>query len=137
MNQARPAAGSLHHVELYVSGLGASRAFWSWFLERMGYALHQEWDAGFSYRLGPTYLVFVQTAAAHFDPPYHRCRTGLNHLAFHGRSREDVDRLVSELAARGITPLYSDRHPHAGGAGHYAVFFEDPDRIKVEVVAPD
>jgi hypothetical protein len=28
------------------------------------------------------------------------------------------------------------RSPFAGGASHYAVFFEDPDRIKVEVVAP-
>jgi hypothetical protein len=28
-------------------------------------------------------------------------------------------------------------HPYAGGTDHYAVYFEDPDRIKVEVVAPE
>jgi len=29
--------------------------------------------------------------------------------------------------------LYADRHPHAGGPDSYAVFFEDPERIKVEL----
>ncbi|GAA0595336.1 hypothetical protein GCM10009001_09310 [Virgibacillus siamensis] len=33
--------------------------------------------------------------------------------------------------------MYSDKHPFAGGEDHYAVYFEDPDRIKVELVAPD
>lgn len=30
---------------------------------------------------------------------------------------------------------YEDRHPYAGGPDYYAVFFEDPDRMKVEIVA--
>ena len=33
--------------------------------------------------------------------------------------------------------LYEDKHPYAGGEDYYAVFFEDPDRIKVELVAPE
>jgi uncharacterized protein len=33
--------------------------------------------------------------------------------------------------------LYEDRHPHAGGPDCYAVYFEDPDRMKVELDAPD
>ncbi len=28
-------------------------------------------------------------------------------------------------------------HPYAGGDDHYAVYFEDPERIKVELVAPE
>jgi hypothetical protein len=38
------------------------------------------------------------------------------------------------LRRRGTGILYQDRHPHAGGDDNYAVFFEDPDRIKVELV---
>lgn len=129
------AAGLLHHVEIYVSDLRRSRPFWAWFLGELGYEVHQEWEQGVSFRLGPTYLVFVQTAPKHLDPPYHRCRTGLNHLAFHAPSREAVDRMTLKLRERGQTILYEDRHPHAGGPDHYAVFFEDPDRIKVEFVA--
>ena len=126
--------GALHDVELYVSDLNRSIAFWSWFLESLGYELYQSWDRGRSWRLGDTYIVLVQTEPRFLDVPYHRCRVGLNHLAFHARSREHVDNVTAELRRRGIGILYQDRHPHAGGDANYAVFFEDPDRIKVELV---
>ena len=63
-------------------------------------------------------------------------RTGLNHQAFHADSREHVDRLTVELRDKHVPVLYPHKHPYAGGEDYYAVFFEDPDRIKVEVVAP-
>ena len=62
--------------------------------------------------------------------------TGLNHLAFQASSKEQVDNLTKKLQEKGIEILYKKRHPFAGGEQHYAVFFEDPDRIKVELVAP-
>lgn len=130
-------AGLLHHVELYVSDLERSLKFWSWFLGELGYREFQRWDLGCSYQLGDTYLVFVQTEEAHLKPAYHRCRTGLNHLAFHAENREHVDSMTEQLRQRNVTILYPDRHPYAGGKGYYAVFFEDPDRIKVELVAPE
>lgn len=129
--------GTLHHVEIYVRDLETSRQFWSWLLERLGYTLFQEWDAGFSYLLGETYIVFVQVEDRYLDIPYHRCRAGLNHLAFHAESREFVDQITLELRSRGTTILYQDRHPYAGGEDYYAVFFEDPDRMKVEITAAD
>jgi len=46
-----------------------------------------------------------------------------------------IDELTIKLEKRGINVLYKDKHPYAGGKDYYAVFFEDPDRIKVEVVA--
>lgn len=128
-------AGLLHHVELYVSSLERSSAFWGWLLESLGYVLYQQWPAGRSWKLGPTYIVFVQTASRFLDPPYHRRRVGLNHLAFHAESREQVDAIAAELERRGVPILYPDRHPFAGGV--YGLFFEDPDRIKIELVAPE
>ncbi len=44
--------------------------------------------------------------------------------------------MTEKLRRRKITILYEDRHPYAGGKGYYAVFFEDPDRMKVELIAP-
>jgi catechol 2,3-dioxygenase-like lactoylglutathione lyase family enzyme len=129
--------GQLHHVELYVSDLARSTAFWGWFLERLGYRPFQKWPQGRSWKLGDTYLVLVQADAQHLQPAYHRKRVGLNHLAFHAADRTQVDELTQELRARGVPILYADRHPYAGGPDHYAVFCEDPDRIKVELVAPD
>lgn len=129
--------GLLHHVEVNVSNLKKSVRFWGWFLEKLGYVLVQEWEEGKSWELGDTYIVFVQTRKKYLDIPFHRCRTGLNHLAFHAESREEVDEMTEALINRGVNILYKDRHPFAGGKDYYAVFFEDPDRIKVEFVAPE
>ncbi len=127
----------LHHVEIYVSNLKISKKFWSWFLDLLGYQEYQAWDAGFSYILDTTYIVFVQTAPKNMDIKYHRCRTGLNHLAFLAHDKAEVESITEQLIQKGINILYQEKHPHAGGDDHFAVFFEDPDRIKVELVAPN
>ncbi|MFK7904697.1 MAG: VOC family protein [Chitinophagales bacterium] len=129
--------GIVHHIELYVSNLQKTSEFWGWLLTQLGYQKYQEWDEGVSYKLLDTYLVFVQTEEKYLDVAYHRKRTGLNHLAFHVESREVVDEFTNQLKERGIEILYANKHPFAGGENYYAVFFEDPDRIKVELVAPE
>ena len=129
--------GLIHHLEIYVSDLKQTIDFWGWFLEKLGYSIFQEWENGQSWKLGETYIVFVQTEERYLDVAYHRRRVGLNHLAFHANSREEVDQLTSALMIRGVNVLYTDKHPFAGGKDHYAVYFEDPDRIKVELVAPE
>jgi catechol 2,3-dioxygenase-like lactoylglutathione lyase family enzyme len=129
--------GLLHHVEIYCADLKVTTEFWGWFLGLLGYTVYQDWPSGRSYRLGPTYLVFVQAEQRFCDEPYHRCRPGLNHLAFHAGSRQQVDEVTALLRDRGVRILYEDRHPYAGGPGCYAVYFEDPDRMKVELDAPD
>lgn len=126
---------NLHHVEIYVSDLARSKQFWSWFLEKMNYRLYQEWAQGFSYKYEETYLVFVQTEERFLQQPYHRCTTGLNHLAFRVESSKEVDNWREELAKRDISLLYDEKYPYAGGKDYYACYFEDPDRIKIELVA--
>ncbi|MFN7825799.1 MAG: GNAT family N-acetyltransferase [Pseudobdellovibrionaceae bacterium] len=128
-------SGSIHHVEIYVSNLKTSLDFWSWFLMRLGYFEYQSWEQGKSYKKGETYIVFVQTEQKYKDVPYHRCRTGLNHIAFHASSEKMVDQITHELRERKVSILYEDKHPRAGGKS-YGVYFEDPDRIKIELVAP-
>ncbi len=128
--------GMIHHIELYVSDLDKSVHFWGWFLEALGYEPYQTWKEGRSWKINETYLVLVQTKENFLDIPYHRCRVGLNHLAFHATSKEQVDQFTKILKDKNIPLLYPDRHPYAGGNSHYAVYFEDPDRIKVELVAP-
>ncbi|MFS0674678.1 VOC family protein [Ornithinibacillus sp. 179-J 7C1 HS] len=128
--------GMLHHIELNVSNLEKSTAFWGELLEELGYEPFQSWESGRSFKLGDTYLVFVQTEKKFLESSYHRKEVGLNHLAFYADSREHVDEITNQLKEKDVSILYSDRHPHAGGPNHYAVFFEDPDRIKVEIVAP-
>ncbi|ETI70838.1 VOC family protein [Neobacillus vireti] len=126
----------LHHLEIYVSNLTKTIEFWEWFLTELGYEQYQKWDSGISWMYRDTYLVFVQAQDRFMDVPYHRCRVGLNHLAFHANSTQQVDDITEKLKVKGVGILYQDKHPYAGGDSHYAVYFEDPDRIKVELVAP-
>lgn len=128
--------GTVHHIELYVSNLKNTTYFWSWFLEELGYSPFQSWESGQSWKIEDTYLVFVQAEEKFLAAPYHRCQVGLNHLAFWADSRQEVDQMTDKLRKKGVPILYADQHPFAGGKEHYAVFFEDPDRIKVEFVAP-
>lgn len=125
--------GQLHHVEIYCSDLADSLDFWEWLLLGLGYVRHQDWPEGRSFLKGETYLVFVQCEPDHKQHPYHRKGPGLNHLAFHLDSRSAVDRYAAQLTERGTKILYSS--PLVSGTS-YAVYFEDPERIKVELVAP-
>lgn len=124
----------LHHVEIYVSNLETSRTFYDFLLTKLGYSLYQEWEEGLSYKKAEQYLVFVQTPEDFLEAGYHRCRTGLNHLAFHAGTPDDVDQWRKEFLTRRVKLLYDDRYPHAGGLDHYALYLEDPDGIKIELV---
>lgn len=65
----------------------------------------------------------------------HRRRPGsLHHLAFKAPSREEVDRLGAELAALGVEIVGGPQLWPQHGEGYYAVFFKDPDGIKLEIV---
>ena len=82
------------------------------------------------------YLCFNVTEEKYQQDGFHRKRTGLNHVALRVKDTEQVDAFVSGfLKPKGITPLYGGAKSYPEYAnGYYAVFFEDMDRIKVEIV---
>lgn len=91
----------MHHIELYVSDLEASGRFWGWFLTELGYKEYQKWSSGISWKKDRFYLVIVQAKEQFLEPEYHRCRVGLNHLAFHAESKLQVDLMTEKLTAKG------------------------------------
>lgn len=127
----------LHHIELYVGDLERSCAFWTPFMALLGYEADR-WSGGMNYVRGPddAYMCLLPAPSAHRSAGYHRQRIGLNHLAFRAQSRAQVDEVTAWVRAHGHCLLYEDRHPYAGGPDYYAMFCEDPDRFKLEVVAP-
>lgn len=126
----------IDHIEIYVANLKRSCLFWEWLLvDELGYYVYQKWSAGISFSDGQSYIVFVQASEDYAASGYHRKRIGLNHLAFQVSTRKQVDRLHEKMKQQNMLLLYEDRFPYAGGSHHYALFVEDPDRIKVEVVA--
>ncbi|WP_334152950.1 VOC family protein [Microbacterium sp.] len=125
-----------HHVELWVSSLDEVRADWSWLLPQLGFVLDAEWPEGQSWNAGDAYLTFTLSPNLS-DPVHDRRRAGLNHLAFHGGTRTDVDAIMHSASDHGWKPLYQDRYPHAGGPLHYAGWLENAAGFKVEVVADE
>lgn len=127
----------LDHVEIYVSDLARAIRFWTPLMSRLGYKASR-WSEGINYLggAGETYLCLLQAPEAHLAQGYHRKRVGLNHLAFRAASRQQVDEIRGWLQQSGATLLYDDRYPFATAPDYYAVFCEDPDRIKIEIVAP-
>jgi catechol 2,3-dioxygenase-like lactoylglutathione lyase family enzyme len=134
MSESRGSHGQLHHVELWVADLAATRSSLGWLLTELGYEVFQEFSAGVSWRLGATYVVAEQSPA--LAPGAHdRMRAGLNHLAFHVKSREEVERLVRESAGHGWSLMFADKHPYAAGPDYYAGYLEDTQGFEVELVA--
>lgn len=86
-------AGLLHHVELSAEDLEAAVNFWDWLLGALGYRGKDAWDGSRSWIRGPTYGVVA--AAGRPDHPFDRAAPGLNHLAFHAESREQVDEITA------------------------------------------
>lgn len=134
MSRARPQRGALHHVELWVPDVDRALPRWRWLLGELGYAQFQAWEDGVSFRLGATYLVLEQSPAL-VDDQHDRRRPGLNHLAFHAGTREELDALVAGAPQHGWRLLFADRHPFAGGPDHCAAYLEDDDGYEVELVA--
>lgn len=58
---------------------------------------------------------------------------GLNHIALYADTKDDVDRYYHEvMVPSGISSLYQNGPD--GSDDYYSVLFEDPDRMKIEVV---
>ena len=66
------------------------------------------------------------------DTRHDRYAPGLHHLAFDADSREDVDGLHELLLEMNATILDPAGEYYDGG--YYAVFFADPDGLKLECV---
>ena len=127
----------VHHVFITVNDLARARPFYTALMPRLGYP--GTWDfaadgngIGF---LGTGGSFWVKQA----DPRYRgdifsKDRVGLCEIAFRAENRAQIDALARDLPAMGghVTEGPQE-YPHYV-PGYYAVFFTDPDGIKLEFV---
>jgi catechol 2,3-dioxygenase-like lactoylglutathione lyase family enzyme len=132
--------GTIHHLDLTVRDPWMSRPFYDAVLGFLGYRLSKEDRRGFDWDLVGadgrllSSIGVVQAEGAGAGRQHDRYSPGLHHVAWTAESRADVDAMHSLLLRFGATVLdapgeYSQYQP-----GYYAVFFTDPDGIKLEVV---
>jgi len=124
-----------NHLDLNVSDLPRSEAFYEALGGWFGWSEIERGEGWISIGTDAFYVTLVQTGERFKSRGFHRKAVGVNHVAFRAGSHGDVDRLHGWLVARGTPILYggpldmSER-----GEPNYAVFFEDPDRLKLEFV---
>jgi len=127
---------SFNHLQIYVSDKKVSFQFYKELLTYLGYKVVCEDGASLGMRNEPTDIWLKGVPKENKHKLYSRRNVGVNHLAFGVSKKEDVDKFCKEfLIPRGIKSLYnSPRKFHEYTERYYAVYFEDPDKIKLEVV---
>jgi len=127
--------GQMHHLDLTVSDLGRSRPFYDLVLGFLGYRCMKSTDGVIVWDLTlPDGVCGIAIRPAERRREHDRYTVGLHHFAWNADSRQDVDRLHERLVAAGVTILDAPAEYPQYGAGYYAVFFADPDGLKLEYV---
>ena len=123
----------VHHVFLNVTDLARARRFYAWLMPKLGYPGRTD-EGSVSGWFGRGGSFWIKPAAPDAGgDAFHKDRVGLCEIAFAAASRSQVDALAAELTAAGATILDRPReYPYV--PGYYAVFFADPDGIKLELV---
>jgi len=125
----------MHHLDLTVSDLARSKPFYELVLGFLGYRRVKDtgrivvWDLPL-----PDGVAGIAIRPAERPREHDRYTVGLHHFAWNADSRQDVDRLHDRLVAAGVTILDAPAEYQQYGAGYYAVFFADPDGLKLEYV---
>ena len=120
------------HIGLNVSELERSKAFYA---EVFGLRVINE-----SHEIGKRYaflasdtvtLTLWEQSHDRFSP----VTPGLHHLAFAVEKASEVRDYERKLRERGVEFIYDGILPHAEGSASSAIFFRDPDGIRLELCA--
>jgi catechol 2,3-dioxygenase-like lactoylglutathione lyase family enzyme len=119
----------IDHFAIRVGDFKKSKAFYGRLFEFLGFEVLDEYDDAIGWTNGETRF-WIGAADAEGKKHKHRIgNIGFHHYAFQLRSRKDVDDLqgfLKKLGAKIVDPAgeyYDD---------YYAVFFLDPDGLKLE-----
>jgi glyoxylase I family protein len=125
----------IHHVDLAVSSIERSLPFYRELLGPLGWhgisEVEGERGETIWYLNGRDTSIGLREAQTGGDVD--RYRIGLHHLAFEAVSRAVVDERTAWLQGNGAL-IESEPQEYTYMAGYYAVFFYDPDGLKLEIL---
>ena len=126
----------IHHVDLVVSSIERSLPFYRELLGPLGWhgigEVEGERGETIWYLNGRDTSIGLREAQSEPET-VDRYRVGLHHLAIEAGSRAVVDERARWLRANGAL-LESDPQEYTYMPGYYAVFFYDPDGLKLEIL---
>jgi len=123
----------VEHIDLTVNDVARSRAFYDKVLGELGFRKFES-DDYINWSNAQMTIAIREASGVHRDAQFDRYRVGLHHLALRARSRADIDAFHDFLKREKIKILDAPaEYPHYG-ENYYAVFFADPDGMKLELV---
>lgn len=129
-------SAGVHHVDLVVSSIERSLPFYRELLGPLGWhgisEVEGERGETIWYLLGAATQIGLREMQSD-DASHDRYSVGLHHLAFEAMSRAVVDERAEWLRSTGAE-LESEPQDYTYEPGYYAVFFYDPDGMKLEIV---
>jgi glyoxylase I family protein len=130
--------GVIHHLALTVTDPERAFPFYDGLLLALGYRLERRTELLWRLQspLGAHSIGLIKASSEGAQHRHDRYSPGLHHVAWGVESREEVDRLhevVQRLGAKILDPP-ADYSQYNNGGGYYAVFFADPDGLKLECV---
>jgi glyoxylase I family protein len=127
--------GRIDHVLINCIDREKAYAFYSWLLPKLGFTRRVPLpdNPNVTGWIGRTTNIWLNVAAGVPSNRFDKERDALRELAFAADTREEVDQIARELEAHGGKILDPARE-YQYWPGYYAVFFADPDGIKLEVV---
>ena len=130
-----PGVSGVHHVILTVNDFARSRRFYAALMPRVGYPAVWEYGGVSAGWLSAGSSFWIRPAdPRHAGDRFSKDRVGLCEVAFRAESRAQVDALAVDVESWGGTILDPPREYPEYVPGYYAVFFTDPDGIKLELV---
>jgi len=126
---------ALHHVDLVVSSIERSLPFYRDLLAPLGFhrigEVEGERGETIWYLSGADCSIGLRESQS--EGPFDRYRVGLHHLALEAASRAVVVERADWLREQGAE-IESGPEEYFYSPGYFAVFFYDPDGLKLEIV---
>lgn len=119
----------IDHISIRVSDFKKSKAFYSKLFKFFGFKVLDEYADAMGWTNGKTRYWIGQADAKAKKRKYRLGDIGLHHYAFELRNRKDVDALYVQVKKMGAIIVDP---PDEYYEDYYAVFFLDPDGIKLE-----
>lgn len=122
------------HLDLTVNDLAVSEPFYRNVLGELGFRDVGKDGDSVIFANGITSIAVRGPSDAHRGAPFDRYRVGLHHLALRAARRGDVDQFHDWLVSEDVPVLDPPAAYPEYGESYYAVFFADPDGLKLELV---
>lgn len=124
------------HLVLTVKDLEKAKKWYAGVFQPLSFKIAYEDEEKMYFEVGnfPLYLAVFQGHDEFDHDTFNRYRIGFHHLGISVASKETVDEFYNHLIRQNVTITEPPQHyPEYGDELYYAVFFNDPDGLRLEV----